>query len=44
MTADVEGALGVGLLPVWLDRWNDPWQPPEGVVRIGSLLDLPHLC
>ena len=22
---------------MWLDRWNDPWTPPDGVVRITSL-------
>jgi len=34
--ADVEGAAGAGLRAVWLDRWNDPWSPPDGVLRIGS--------
>ncbi len=43
VTADVEGSLAVGLVPVWLDRWNDPWSPPDGVVRIGSLAELAAL-
>jgi len=44
VTADVEGALGAGLLPVWIDRWNDPWPLPPGVVRIGSLMELVEQC
>ncbi len=44
ITADVEGALGAGLRPVWLDRWNDPWPVPPAVVRIGSLKELTDLC
>jgi HAD superfamily hydrolase (TIGR01549 family) len=42
--ADVEGAVGAGLRAVWLDRWNDAWTAPAGVVRIGSLLELVELC
>jgi len=42
--SDVEGAIRAGLRAVWLDRWTDPWLPPEGVVRITSLLELPELC
>jgi HAD superfamily hydrolase (TIGR01549 family) len=38
--ADVEGALGAGLYPVWLNRWNDPWPLPRGVFRITSLSEL----
>jgi HAD superfamily hydrolase (TIGR01549 family) len=38
--ADVEGSLAAGLRAVWLDRWRDPWVPPEGVVRIASLIEL----
>jgi HAD superfamily hydrolase (TIGR01549 family) len=38
--ADVEGALGAGLFPVWLNRWNDRWPLPRGVVRIESLSEL----
>ena len=38
--ADAEGALGAGLGPVWLNRWNDPWPLPRGVVRITSLSEL----
>jgi FMN phosphatase YigB (HAD superfamily) len=42
--ADVLGALGAGMIPVWLDRWNDPWlDRPEAVHRIGSLGELPAL-
>jgi HAD superfamily hydrolase (TIGR01509 family) len=42
--ADVEGALGAGLRAVWLDRWNDPWLPPAGVLRITSLSELAQQC
>jgi HAD superfamily hydrolase (TIGR01549 family) len=42
--ADVEGALGAGLLPIWLDRWGDPWPVPPGVVRITSLTELLEPC
>src|SRR4051812_32113987 len=38
--ADVEGAARAGLRAVWLDRWNDAWTPPAGVLRIGSLTEL----
>jgi len=41
--ADVEGALGAGLRPVWLNRWNDAWPLPPGVVSIASLAEL-HEC
>ena len=41
--ADAEGALGAGLRPVWLNRWNDPWPLPPGVVSIASLSEL-HEC
>jgi putative hydrolase of the HAD superfamily len=44
ITADVEGARDAGLRAVWLDRWNDPWQVPSDVVRIGSLLELVQQC
>lgn len=40
---DVEGALAYGMVSVWLDRWDDPWQPPPEVHRIGSLAELPPL-
>jgi HAD superfamily hydrolase (TIGR01549 family) len=42
--ADVEGALGAGLRPVWLNRWRDPWPVPEGVVAITSLSELHATC
>jgi HAD superfamily hydrolase (TIGR01549 family) len=38
--ADVEGALGAGLRPVWLNRWDDPWPVPPGVIAIASLSEL----
>ena len=44
VTDDVEGALGVGIHPVWLNRWNDPWPLPPGVVSIASLSELPVRC
>lgn len=43
VTADVEGALGVGMTPVWVDRFDDPWPVPAGVARIGSLAELPEV-
>jgi HAD superfamily hydrolase (TIGR01549 family) len=42
--ADVEGALGAGLRSVWINRWNDPWPAPEGVVAITSLSELHAAC
>ena len=44
VSADVEGALAAGLRPVWLNRWNDAWPLPPGVVSITSLSELPELC
>ncbi len=41
--ADVEGALGVGMTPVWIDRHRDPWVPPDGVHRITALTELSGL-
>jgi HAD superfamily hydrolase (TIGR01549 family) len=38
--ADVEGALGVGLRAVWLNRWDDPWPLPAGVTALTSLREL----
>jgi len=38
--ADVEGALGAGLRPIWLNRWHDAWPLPPGVVSIASLSEL----
>ncbi len=40
---DVEGALGAGLVPVWLDRYGDPYPLPAGVHRVQSLDELPGL-
>ena len=44
ISADVEGALGVGMRSVWIDRWNDPLPLPPNVVRITSLLELIDHC
>ena len=44
VSADVEGALGAGLRPVWLDRWNDAWPIVDDVVRIASLTELHASC
>jgi putative hydrolase of the HAD superfamily len=42
--ADALGALGAGLVPVWVDRWNDSWPGrPDEVHRITTLEDLPAL-
>lgn len=40
---DVEGAAAFGMVSVWLDRWDDPWDVPAGVHRIGGLDELPAL-
>ncbi|MCH7522347.1 MAG: HAD family hydrolase [Chloroflexi bacterium] len=40
---DVEGALGAGLIPVWVDRYGDDYDLPEGAWRITSLEGLPDL-
>jgi FMN phosphatase YigB (HAD superfamily) len=44
LDADVEGAHAAGLRAVWLDRWDDAWTPPAGVLRIGSLTELVAQC
>jgi HAD superfamily hydrolase (TIGR01549 family) len=42
--ADVLGAHAAGLVPVWVDRWGDPWTDrPDDVHRIGGLDELPSL-
>ena len=41
--ADVEGAVGAGLRAVWLNRWNDPWPSPPGIIAITTLSDLHDL-
>ena len=38
--ADVNGAIAAGLQSIWIDRWNDDWTPPAGVIRISSLTEL----
>lgn len=40
---DVEGALGAGLIPVWVDRYGEDYPLPEGAHRITSLEELPDL-
>ncbi len=40
ITADIEGAQRAGLQPFWVDRWDDGWVPPPGVVRVRSLREL----
>ncbi len=40
---DVEGALGAGLISVWVDRYGDDYALPEGAWRISSLEGLPGL-
>ena len=40
---DVEGALGAGLISVWVDRYGDDYDLPEGAWRITSLEGLPDL-
>ncbi|MCH7578008.1 MAG: HAD family hydrolase [Chloroflexi bacterium] len=43
LSNDVEGALGAGLIPVWVDRYGDDYALPEGAWRITSLEGLPDL-
>ena len=43
LSNDVEGALGAGLIPVWVDRYGDDYDLPEGAWRITSLEGLPDL-
>lgn len=40
--ADVEPALDHGMQVVWVDRYEDPWTPPEGVHRVYGLAELEH--
>lgn len=41
--ADVEGSRAAGLVPVWVDRYDDGWPPPPDVHRIADLGELPAL-
>lgn len=42
--SDALGARSAGLVPVWLDRWGDPWPDrPAEVLRITTLAELPEL-
>jgi putative hydrolase of the HAD superfamily len=42
--ADALGALDAGLVPIWVDRWNDPWhERPNDITRVGSLSEIPDL-
>ncbi len=43
LSNDVEGALGAGLISVWVDRYGDDYALPEGAWRISSLEGLPDL-
>ncbi len=43
LSNDVEGALGAGLISVWVDRYGDDYALPEGAWRITSLEGLPDL-
>lgn len=40
---DVQGALSAGLVPVWIDRFDDGYQLPDGAHRIEALTELPGL-
>lgn len=40
--ADVIGALGAGMVPIWLNRWGDAWPDrPVEVIPMASLAELP---
>lgn len=42
--ADALGAAGAGLVPVWVDRFGDPWPDrPSGVHRVADLAGLVSL-
>lgn len=42
--ADALGALGAGLVPVWVDRFGDPWPDRPGQVhRVADLMELTEL-
>lgn len=42
--ADAMGAMGAGLVPVWVDRFGDPWPDrPPTVHRVSDLSTLPEL-
>lgn len=42
--ADALGALGAGLVPVWVDRFGDPWPDrPDTVHRVSDLSQLSQL-
>jgi putative hydrolase of the HAD superfamily len=42
--ADALGAMSAGLVPVWVDRWDDNWaNRPTSVHRIETLAELPGL-
>ena len=43
LSNDVEGALGAGLISVWVDRYGDDYALPEGAWPISSLEGLPDL-
>ena len=41
--ADVEGSHAAGLVPIWVDRYDDGWPQPPGVHRVTTLAELPAL-
>jgi putative hydrolase of the HAD superfamily len=42
--ADALGALDAGLVPIWVDRWNDDWfNRPSDVHRVTSIAEVPGL-
>jgi putative hydrolase of the HAD superfamily len=43
LSHDVEGAIGAGISPVWLDRYETPGETPAGARRIASLAELAQL-
>lgn len=43
LSHDIEGALGAGMAPVWVDRYATAGEAPEGARRIASLAELPGL-
>lgn len=41
--SDVEPALAMGMNAVWIDRFDDDWQPPPGAARVRSLREVVSL-
>ena len=40
---DVQGALGAGLVPIWIDRFSDAYALPADAHRVEALTELPEL-